>query len=182
MPCNFTETFLGGQEQITCLLFTWFVNRLHLHLENAVDKVTLGFSFSFLAVLAKIGYLFTKEILFWVLLSICLEWFCASDSAYNMLKQCHIFDENLPQVSKYCAVYPASERSGGFSSPNYLLTRHITYCHLCIYLGTFNVDERYWKDSVRRRMRGGVLLAAGVLTFGGNEDWAGLCTDILMNM
>lgn len=51
------------------LLFTWFVKPTASALENAVNKVTLVY----LAMLAKIGYLFTRDILF---LYFCpfLEW------------------------------------------------------------------------------------------------------------
>lgn len=48
---------------------------------------------------------------------------------------------------------------------------HLIYCHLCIYLGTFNVNEGSRWETLRREGRE----EAGVLIFGGNEDWSGLC-------
>lgn len=151
-------------------------------LENAVNKVTLVF----LAMLAKIGYLFTREILF-VLLSIgcvatTLEWclsLCLWFSIENVKTVPYLWwkSHRSENTLKYCTVCPAVDWWGGFSSTNNdLLTPNLlpfTYLFRHIYC-KWKITMR---DFEKGRTRRGVLLVflTGVLIFGGNEDWSGLC-------
>lgn len=126
-------------------------------LENAVNKVTLGFSFSFL--LAKIGYLFTREILFFVLLSIgcvatTLEWcliLCLWFSIENVKTVPYLWWKSHRSENTVLRVQLLNDREDF----HLLITTywHITYCHLRIYLGTFGVNERSRQETLKREGR-----------------------------
>lgn len=180
VPCDFTEVFWEGRSNYYSSSFYLICKPTASALENAVNKVTLGFC-SFLAMLAKIGVLFTREILF-VLLSIgcvatTLEWcliLCLWFSIENV-KPCHIADED-PTGLKHLSDQADS---------HLLITTywHITYCHFCIYFGTFDVNARDWKGT---DMRGASLVLQVCLSLVGmkidlvyaNE----CCRNLLMNI
>ncbi len=112
--------------------------------------------------LAKIGYLFTREVLF-VLLSIG----CVATTLEWCLILCLWFSiENVKTVpylwwkSHRSDTVPCVQLSSDQVDFHLLITTywHLIYCHLRIYLGTFNVNERWHWETLTKE-----------------EHWKGLC-------